>query len=46
LQRFHHYLGDSYKVKFPTGSGKMLTLAEVAAEISRRLQPSARVRAD
>jgi hypothetical protein len=37
LQRFHHYLGDCYKVEFPTGSGKMLTLAEVAAEISRRL---------
>jgi hypothetical protein len=37
LQRFHHYLGDCYKVEFPTGSGKMLTLAEVAAEISHRL---------
>jgi hypothetical protein len=37
LQRFHHYLGDCFKVEFPTGSAKMLTLAEVAAEISRRL---------
>src|SRR5512146_1006729 len=37
LQRFHYYLGDEYKVEFPTGSGRMLTLAEVAAEISRRL---------
>jgi hypothetical protein len=37
LQRFHHYLGDCFKVEFPTGSGKMLTLAEVAAGISRRL---------
>ena len=37
LQRFHHYLGDSYQVEFPTGSGNMLTLAEVATEISRRL---------
>lgn len=40
LQRFHHYLGDEYKVDFPTGSGKMLTLAEVAVEISRRLSAS------
>jgi hypothetical protein len=37
LQRFHYYLGDCFKVEFPTGSGKMFTLAEVAAEISRRL---------
>jgi hypothetical protein len=37
LQRFHHYLGDDYKVECPTGSGNMLTLKEVAAEISRRL---------
>jgi hypothetical protein len=37
LQRFHHYLGDGFTVEFPTGSGQALTLAEVAAEISRRL---------
>jgi hypothetical protein len=37
LQKFHHYFGDELKVEFPTGSGKMLTLAEVAAELSRRL---------
>jgi len=37
LQKFHHYHGDGFKVEFPTGSGNMLTLAEVAAEISRRL---------
>ena len=37
LQRFHHYLGESYKVECPTGSGKLMTLWEVAAEISRRL---------
>ena len=37
LQKFHHYLGDDYKVECPTGSGKMMTLWEVAAEISRRL---------
>jgi hypothetical protein len=37
LQKFHHYLGDSFKVEFPTGSGTMMTLWEVAGELSRRL---------
>jgi len=37
LQKFHHYHGESFRVEFPTGSGNMLTLAQVAAEISRRL---------
>ncbi len=37
LQKFHHYLGDEYKVECPTGSGRTMTLWEVAAEISRRL---------
>jgi hypothetical protein len=26
LQKFHHYLGDDYKVECPTGSGQMMTL--------------------
>ncbi len=37
LQKFHHYLGEDFKVEFPTGSGRMLTLWEVSAELSRRL---------
>jgi hypothetical protein len=37
LQKFHYYLGDSFKVECPTGSGKMMTLWEVAGEISGRL---------
>jgi hypothetical protein len=37
LQKFHYYLGDSFKVECPAGSGKMMTLWEVAGEISRRL---------
>ncbi len=37
LQKFHHYLGDDFKVEFPARSGNMLTLWEVAAELSRRL---------
>ena len=31
LQKFHHYFGDDFKVEFPTGSGQMMTLWEVAA---------------
>jgi len=37
LQKFHHYLGDEYRVECPTGSGRTMTLWEVAAELSRRL---------
>jgi hypothetical protein len=37
LQKFHYYLGDQFTVEFPTGSGVRLTLAQVAAELSRRL---------
>jgi hypothetical protein len=37
LQKFHHYLGPDFKVEFPTGSGQMMTLWEVAGELSRRL---------
>jgi len=37
LQKFHYYLGDAFKVEFPTGSGQMLTLWEVAGELSHRL---------
>ena len=37
LQKFHYYLGDDFKVECPTGSGQMMTLWEVAGEISRRL---------
>jgi hypothetical protein len=37
LQKFHHYLGDEFKVECPTGSGQMLTLWNVASELSQRL---------
>jgi hypothetical protein len=40
LQKFHHYFGDGLKVEFPSRSGKMRTLSEVAAKISRRLTGS------
>lgn len=37
LQKFHHYLGDDFKVECPTGSGQWLNLWEVASELSQRL---------
>ncbi|MEP6604130.1 MAG: glucosidase [Spartobacteria bacterium] len=37
LQQFHHYYGDDFKVECPTGSGKFLTLNEIANELSNRL---------
>jgi Glycosyl hydrolase family 63 C-terminal domain len=37
LQRYHHFYGDDFKVECPTGSGHLLTLAEVAQELNRRL---------
>ncbi|MCX7595779.1 MAG: glucosidase, partial [Fischerella sp.] len=37
LQKFHHYFGDDFKVECPTGSGRMMTLWEVAADLSKRL---------
>jgi len=37
LQKFHHYYGDDFKVECPTGSGRYLTLLEIADELSRRL---------
>jgi hypothetical protein len=37
LQKFHHFLGDEFKVECPTGSGRWMHLGEVATELSRRL---------
>ena len=37
LQRFHSYYGDDFKVECPVGSGNLLHLGEVAAELARRL---------
>src|ERR1043166_7981628 len=37
LQKFHYYYGDDFKVECPTGSGRFMTIDEVAAEVSRRL---------
>jgi hypothetical protein len=37
LQKFHYYLGDDYKVEFPTGSGTMMNLWEISLQLSQRL---------
>jgi hypothetical protein len=37
LQKFHYYLGDEYRIEFPTGSGRMMTLWEISLELQRRL---------
>jgi hypothetical protein len=37
LLQFYLYFGDGFRVECPTGSGNLMTLFEVAKEISRRL---------
>ncbi len=37
LLRLHQFYGEGYRIACPTGSDRMLTLAEVAAELSHRL---------
>jgi hypothetical protein len=37
LQKFHYFTGDNYQLEFPTGSGRKMSLWDIAAEISRRL---------
>jgi hypothetical protein len=37
LQRFHSYYGDDFRVECPMGSGNLLHLGEVAAELAGRL---------
>lgn len=37
LQKFDYYLGDGFKVEFPTGSENMLTLWEVSQQLEKRL---------
>ncbi|CAN5274086.1 glucosidase [soil metagenome] len=37
LYQYYSYYGDDFKVECPTGSGKLMTLLEIAHEISRRL---------
>jgi Glycosyl hydrolase family 63 C-terminal domain len=37
LKRHHHFYGDSFRVECPSGSGRRLTLLEVAEDLERRI---------
>jgi hypothetical protein len=37
LQRFHTYYGDSFTVEYPTGSGKLHNLSQIADALSERM---------
>jgi len=37
LERYHLFFGDTVQLDFPTGSGNKMNLAQIAAEIARRL---------
>ena len=37
LLKFNHYYGDSLQIEFPTGSGRRLTLEQVADQLAHRL---------
>jgi hypothetical protein len=37
LERYHHFYGDGLRVECPTGSGRLMSLNQVAAEIAARL---------
>jgi len=37
LQKYHHFLGDDFKVEFPTGSGHLMNLWDISIELGRRL---------
>jgi hypothetical protein len=37
LLQYYAYYGDDFKIECPTGSGKLMTLYQVAEELSRRL---------
>jgi hypothetical protein len=37
LERYHYYYGESFRVEYPTGSGKMLNLQQVADDLRCRL---------
>lgn len=46
LQRFHHFYGDELKVEYPTGSGVMLTLDQIATDLSKRLLKLFKLKSD
>ena len=37
LERYHYFYGDDFTIEYPTGSGKLLTLREIAIDLCDRL---------
>lgn len=37
LRKYYTYYGDNYKYEFPTGSGNLLNIKQIANELSKRL---------
>ena len=37
LESYHHFYGETFTIEFPTGSGRAMTLRQVALELSARL---------
>ena len=37
LGRYHRFFGDEFTIEYPTGSGRQLTLDEIAADLQDRL---------
>ncbi|HEY5227966.1 MAG TPA: hypothetical protein VIJ19_05460 [Opitutaceae bacterium] len=37
LQRYHLFYGDTFKMEFPTGSGKLMNLDQIASELAERM---------
>jgi hypothetical protein len=37
LQKYHHFYGDTFQVEMPRGSGRQMTLGQVATDLSCRL---------
>jgi hypothetical protein len=37
LQKFHHYYGDDFTIECPTGSGRFVTINDVANDLAARL---------
>jgi hypothetical protein len=38
LQKFHHYYGDDFRIECPTGSGRFMSIDQVATELGNRLR--------
>ena len=38
LMQYHMYFGDDFRIECPTGSGRLMTLGEIAVELNRRLR--------